>query len=147
MKQRIANALPALGFSVSVGILATVGALAYRDVAGLIETNRWVEHTHQVIEACNGVLLSLRDAGSVRHAYALTGDAAELLAYRRALAQLEAQRAALPGLVADNPADPMVALTALDVAKRRGDEAAIAPARARLTALARTPGERAHALE
>jgi PAS domain S-box-containing protein len=102
-RQRIADALPALGFWLSMGILATVGALAYRDVAGLIETSRWVEHTHQVIEACNDVLLSLRDAGSARHAYVLTGDPAELLAYRRVLAQLEAQRAALPVLVADNP--------------------------------------------
>jgi hypothetical protein len=50
-------------------------------------------------------------------------------------------------LVARSPTDPLVALAALDVAKRLGDEAAIGPARARLTALARTPGERAHALE
>jgi hypothetical protein len=50
-------------------------------------------------------------------------------------------------LVALNPADALVAAAALDAAKQRGDEQAIAPARARLTALARTPRERAHALE
>ena len=50
-------------------------------------------------------------------------------------------------LVAGSPADPLVALAALDVARKRGDERAIAPARARLTALARTPGELAHAAE
>jgi hypothetical protein len=54
---------------------------------------------------------------------------------------------ALERLVAQNPADPIVAAAVLDALKRRGDEHAIAPARARLTALARTPGERAHALE
>ena len=53
----------------------------------------------------------------------------------------------LDRLVAIDPADPLVAAAALDVAKRRGDERAIAPARARLTALAVTAGERAHALE
>ncbi len=50
-------------------------------------------------------------------------------------------------LVEHNPADPLVALAALDVAKKLGVQSAIAPARARLIALARTPGERAHALE
>jgi tetratricopeptide (TPR) repeat protein len=46
-----------------------------------------------------------------------------------------------------NPADPIIAAAVLDLAEKRGDVEAIAPARARLTALARTPGERAHALE
>jgi Tfp pilus assembly protein PilF len=55
--------------------------------------------------------------------------------------------AALDQLLAVNPADPIVAAAALDLAKRAGDVRAIAPLRARLTALARTPGERAHALE
>jgi hypothetical protein len=40
-----------------------------------------------------------------------------------------------------------VAAAALDLAKRSGDARAIAPARARLTSLARTPRERARALE
>jgi hypothetical protein len=55
--------------------------------------------------------------------------------------------AALDRLLAVDPADPLLAAAALDLAKRGGDVQAIAPARARLTALARTPGERAHALE
>jgi Tfp pilus assembly protein PilF len=55
--------------------------------------------------------------------------------------------AAQDRLLAVDPADPIVAAAALDVAKLAGDAQAIAPARARLTALARTPGERAHALE
>jgi hypothetical protein len=54
---------------------------------------------------------------------------------------------AIDRLLAVDPADPIVAAAALDLAKRAGDARAIGPARARLTALARTPGERAHALE
>jgi hypothetical protein len=54
---------------------------------------------------------------------------------------------AIDRLLAVDPADPIVAAAALDLAKRAGDSQAIGPARARLTALARTPGERAHALE
>jgi hypothetical protein len=49
--------------------------------------------------------------------------------------------------VALDPGDPIVAAAALDVAKRSGDPLAIGPARARLISLARTAGERAHALE
>ncbi len=46
-------------------------------------------------------------------------------------------------LGAIDPRDPIAAAAALDVAKTGGDERAIVPARARLTALARTPAERA----
>jgi hypothetical protein len=54
---------------------------------------------------------------------------------------------ALDPLVALDPADPILAAAALDVARRSGDARAIAPARERLTTLARTPRERAHALQ
>ncbi len=71
-----------------------------------------------------------------------------------AFVRLSLARSGTPGdahtlerVLALNPADPIVAAAALDLAKRGGDERAIAPARARLTALARTPAERAHALE
>jgi len=64
------------------------------------------------------------------------------LAEGRALSQ-----GTLDRLLAVDPADPIVASAVLDLAKRTGDARTIAPARARLTALARTPGERAHASE
>jgi len=54
---------------------------------------------------------------------------------------------ALDHILAIDPADPILAAAALDLAKSSGDVQAIAPARARLTALARTPRERARALE
>jgi hypothetical protein len=54
---------------------------------------------------------------------------------------------ALDHILAIDPADPILAAAALDLAKRAGDAEAIPRARARLTALARTQGERAHALE
>ena len=46
-------------------------------------------------------------------------------------------------LVALVPADPLAAAAAFDLATRQGDAGAIVPARARLTALARTPAEHA----
>jgi hypothetical protein len=55
--------------------------------------------------------------------------------------------AALDPILAIDPADPIVAAAALDLAKRSGDDRAIAPARARLISLARSPRERARALE
>ncbi len=50
--------------------------------------------------------------------------------------------AAAAKLTALDPADPLSAAVAFDVAKRAGDETVISPARARLTSLARTPAER-----
>jgi hypothetical protein len=70
-----------------------------------------------------------------------------------ALARLSMSRGGSPNadaldrILAIDPADPILAAAALDLAKRSGDARAIAPLRARLTALARTQGERAHALE
>jgi hypothetical protein len=54
---------------------------------------------------------------------------------------------ALDRILMLDPANPILAAAALDLAKRSGDVRAIGPARARLTALARTPRERARALE
>jgi tetratricopeptide (TPR) repeat protein len=52
--------------------------------------------------------------------------------------------AALAGRLGEiDPRDPIAAAAALDVAKNGGDERVIIPARARMTALARTPAERA----
>jgi len=74
-----------------------------------------------------------------------------LIAVALARLSLAAGRALGPGgldpILAVDPGDPILAAAALDLAKRSGDLRAIAPARARLTALARTAGERAHALE
>lgn len=50
-------------------------------------------------------------------------------------------------LLAHAPADPLAAATALDVAVRRGDGATAARARATLSALARTPAERARSAQ
>jgi hypothetical protein len=67
---------------------------------------------------------------------------------RLSLAQgRELKSTALDHILALDPSDPILAAAALDLAKRSGDTQAIAPARARLTALARTPRERARALE
>ena len=52
------------------------------------------------------------------------------------------------GRLADiDPSDPIAAAAALDVARSRGDAREIVPARNRMTALARTPAERALARE
>ena len=67
---------------------------------------------------------------------------------RLSLAQgIAPDAATIARLIALGPADSLIAAAALDVAKLRGDVQAIPKARARLIALARTPGERAHALE
>ncbi len=66
-----------------------------------------------------------------------------------ALAKIALARGTPPGakdagrLGEIDPRDPIAAAAAVDVANTRGDPRAIAPARARLTALARTPAEHA----
>src|ERR1700677_2333698 len=103
MWRRVLDAFPVLGFWLSLATLATVGALAYRSVARLVELNREVEHTHEVIDALNDVFLLLRDASSARRGYAFSGDPAERSTGERACDQLVVRRTALRELVSDNP--------------------------------------------
>jgi hypothetical protein len=98
-------------------------------------------------------LLRPSDAATSESARRLAGAAAEdplvaVALVKIALARGDAVpvelRAQLEGLA---PADPIAAATVLDIAQHAGPPAALVPARRRLAALAKTPGERALAAE
>jgi len=55
-------------------ILIVCGIIAYRQVQRLVEANKWVIHTHKVIEAANTTLLSLTEAESQLNYYEFTHD-------------------------------------------------------------------------
>ena len=55
----------------------------------LIEANRWVVHTHEVIEGLEDVLSVLKDAETGQRGFVLTGQQRYLEPYNAAASQLQ----------------------------------------------------------
>jgi len=92
-----------LAFGLATLILLFVGAYSYGSLGAANETERWVRHTHLVLET----LQSLdRDDESKRHSvlrYVLSNDKADLSAIGASAASAERNAALIRKLTADNP--------------------------------------------
>ncbi len=63
-----------LGMVVVAFFVATVAFLAWRSALQYRDDQRWVTHTHQVLEALNAVLARIRDAERSTRGYIASGD-------------------------------------------------------------------------
>ena len=70
----------------------------------LLEANRWVTHTHEVIEGLEHVLSVLKDAETSQRGFVLTGEERYLAPYHAAAGEVHHDIDALPTLTRDNPA-------------------------------------------
>ncbi len=85
-------------------LVVTLNAwVAYRAVETLTQSQSWVAHTWQVINAVERVLGSLKDAENGTRGYLLTGDDSYLAPYALAKAALPEELNQLQQLTADNP--------------------------------------------
>ncbi len=93
-----------LTITLAVGLLGLAEVLGQHSTTALVETNALVQHTHQVIDHLDAVLIALLDAETAARGFALTQDEAQLDPQRtarpRALANIEELRV----LMRDNPA-------------------------------------------
>jgi PAS domain S-box-containing protein len=92
-----------LGAAVAFGTLLVVGWLAYQNTLDLIGTQRWIAHTHEVLDTLDETVSIMKDAEIAVRGYLVTAD--DQLARRRALARpaLVNRLGHLRALVADNP--------------------------------------------
>ena len=90
------------GFAVGLMMIATIGVSAYMSTQRLIEANRWVTHSHEVIEGLEHILLLLKDAESSQLGFVLTGEEGYLEPYRAATGQIQHDIDALGVLTRDN---------------------------------------------
>jgi PAS domain S-box-containing protein len=97
------TALAALGLSVGLALVATVGFLAHRQLTMVDASARWVSHTHQVLQTVDELMLAVRDAGVARRMLALAGDESMSAAYRKGLEDVGTTRARLRELTRDSP--------------------------------------------
>ncbi|HEY1096727.1 MAG TPA: CHASE3 domain-containing protein, partial [Alphaproteobacteria bacterium] len=81
-------------FAIAVGLAAVLlffigsGFVAYSNTRSLIDGNRQVAHTHEVLLALSDILSIMKDAETGQRGYVLTGEERYLEPYRQALARI-----------------------------------------------------------
>ncbi len=92
-----------LAFGSAILVLLVVGVISYRGMAVSTESDRWVRHTHEVLENLQDLLAAMQTAESNDRGYLLTGDKYFLDAYHAAILRMDKEQAVLRDLTADNP--------------------------------------------
>ena len=77
------------GFAVGLVIIVAIGVSAYVSTQRLIEENRRVTHTHEVIEGLEHVLSVLKDAETGQRGFILTGEERYLEPYNAATGEIQ----------------------------------------------------------
>ena len=92
------------GFSVPLILMIAIAAIVESNLKHLLETQKWVSHTHEVIEMANEVGASLVDMETGLRGYLLTGNEDFLEPYHSGLVQFQLKIDEGKLLVSDNPA-------------------------------------------
>lgn len=92
-----------LAFGAAVVLLVGLGVLSYQRILEEDTDQKWVEHTHLVLERLDSVQVDLVDQESGQRGFALTGDRSFLEPYDRNRVQLQEDLTDLRRLTSDNP--------------------------------------------
>ena len=93
----------AAGFGFAALTLLVIAIISYRNANLLIDTERWVAHTHQVRIELADLLSLLKDAETGQRGYVITAEESYLEPYKAALAAIKATLADVKKLTSDNP--------------------------------------------
>jgi len=91
-----------VAFAAAIALLGYVEYLGYRATESLVETNRWVIHTHDVIDRLESFTANMLEAETARRGFALSGNPTEQQAFGPAAAGARKALVELRPLVADN---------------------------------------------
>ncbi len=92
-----------IAFEAVILILLVVGTSAYRAMLTSSESDRWVSHTHEVLEDLGELERSLESIESSYRGFVLTGQEAYLRSYAASILEVQRREAALLELTLDNP--------------------------------------------
>lgn len=100
-----------LSIGFRIGQLAAAAIIAMTVLCGVLfwslgraeNANRWVNHTHTVMDRLSTLAHRLSEAESAQRGYLLTGNPAFISIYREAIAERQTRLAELLRLTADNP--------------------------------------------
>jgi signal transduction histidine kinase len=102
MAQSVENKIK-IGVGIVLVALVANAALSYRATRILIDNDRSVFHSRQVLTALEVVLSTLKDAETGERGYIITGSTDYLEPYRSAVRQIDEDLQTLKELTADNP--------------------------------------------
>jgi PAS domain S-box-containing protein len=83
-------------------ILLVVGAVSYHSIAMSSESDRWVRHTHEVLENLQNLVSDMASIESSNRGFALTGEESYLDSYRASIVSAGQDEAAIRNLTMDN---------------------------------------------
>src|SRR5262249_27660409 len=75
--------------------------VSYRMTLRLIENERWVTHTHEVLSELEGTLSALKDAETGERGYLITGEESYLAPYKTGVVEVQQHLGSLRSLTAD----------------------------------------------
>ena len=93
-----------LAFGSAILALLVVGAISYRTMVVSLDSERWVRHTHEVLENLQDLLIASESIESSYRGFVLTGEPAHFASYRANILSLERYETAVRDLTVDNPA-------------------------------------------
>ena len=108
-----------LTFGVAIAMLLAVGTISYRGMAVSDESDRWVRHTHEVIENLQDLNAAMETAESSYRGFVITGDENSLQPYLPAIARSEQAQANIRDLTADNSVQHLRIRNLMNLADRR----------------------------
>ena len=84
-------------------VIVVIGGISYRNTLNMLETSRWVAHTHKVVAQLSAVLATVQSAETGQRGFIITGAERYLDPYNAALQRLDDDLRDLRQLTGDNP--------------------------------------------
>ena len=91
------------GFIGCTIVLVCVAFFSYRNSEKFLDTNKWVNHTHEVLYEFEQILEATIEAETGRRGYVITGNEANLEPYYSALTRFDEHLDKVKNLTVDNP--------------------------------------------
>ena len=92
-----------LAFGAAILALLVVGAISYRGIVVSSASDRWVRHTHEVLDALKDLLVAMSSIESNARGFMLSGGESYLESYRANILRVEQGTATIRNLTFDNP--------------------------------------------
>jgi PAS domain S-box-containing protein len=92
-----------LALGCAILALVVVGAVSYRGIVVSSESDRWVRHTHEVLDQLHDLQLSMETVESSYRGFVLTGKESYIESYRSSIARATQAETNVGNLTVDNP--------------------------------------------
>jgi PAS domain S-box-containing protein len=112
------------GFVAIMAILLVVGVVSYRWLLASAESERWIQHTHDVLEHLEGLLSAMERIETGYTEFSLSGEEMFLQPLRTQISLVNQEEKTVRALTADNPYQQRRLTTLKDLTEqtiRRGD--------------------------